>query len=172
MMFGGYDRFKRVPAFSATWRWTGKTWQKLHPATSPYPRGWGIAVLDPVRKNVVVTGGNGDTIKTDNTWTWDGNNWMQQFPPTQVQALVGAGAAFDMDSQLVIVFGGFAGNTTNQTWSWTGANWVQLKPARSPSKRDGLGMDYDPGNHEVVMFGGELTPNGKLLGDTWAFTGK
>jgi hypothetical protein len=172
MMFGGYDRFKKVPAFSATWRWTGKTWQKLDPGTVPYPRGWGIAVLDPVRKNVVVTGGNGDTIRTDNTWTWDGNNWTLQVPATQIQALTSAGATFDMDSQLVIVFGGFDGNTSNQTWSWTGTNWVQLTPARSPSVRDGLGMDYYPKRHEVVMFGGEVSEGGQLLGDTWKWTGR
>jgi hypothetical protein len=172
MMFGGYDRFKSVPAYNATWRWTGTSWQKLHPKTSPYPRGWGIAVLDPVRKNVVVTGGDGDTIRTDNTWTWDGANWTQKSPATQVQALTSAGAAFDLDSQLVIVFGGFAGNTTNQTWSWDGSNWVQLSPANSPSVRDGLGMDYYPGHHEVVLFGGEASGGGQVLRDTWKWSGR
>jgi hypothetical protein len=175
IMFGGYNRFKKVPVYSTTWRWTGKAWQKLHPTTSPYPRGWGIAVPDRVRKNVVLTGGNGDTIRTDNTWTWDGNNWTQQFPATQVPALVFAGAAFDMDSQLVIVFGGYdlnSGQNTNQTWSWAGTTWVQLTPKRSPSARDGLGMDYDPGHHEVVMFGGEVSSGGKLLQDTWKWTGR
>jgi hypothetical protein len=172
MMFGGFDRFKKVPAFNVTWRWTGTAWKMLHPATSPYPRGWGIAVHDPVRKNVVLTGGNGDTIRTDNTWTWDGTNWTQQFPSTQIQALTSAGAAFDLDSHLVIVFGGSAGGTTNQTWSWDGTNWVQLTPARSPSARDGLGMDYYPGRHQVVMFGGEVSDGGQVLRDTWKWTGR
>jgi hypothetical protein len=175
VMFGGYFRFNPVPVYSTTWRWSGKAWQKLHPTTVPIPRAWGIAVSDPVRKNVVLTGGNGDTIRTDNTWTWDGSNWTQQSPATQIPAMVSAGAAFDTDSQLVIVFGGWdqsIGQTTNQTWSWTGTNWVQLTPARSPSAREGSGMDFDPKHHEVVMFGGEVTDGGQLFNDTWKWTGR
>jgi hypothetical protein len=170
IMFGGFDRFKKLPAFGKTWGWTGKTWQNLNPATSPYPRGWGIAALDPVRKNVVLTGGDGDTIRTDNTWTWDGSNWTQQFPATQVPMLLSAGIAFDADSRLVIVFGGWGGSNgqeMKQTWSWDGTNWVLLSPARSPSARDGLGMAYDPNRHEVVVFGGEVAIQGKELRDTW-----
>jgi hypothetical protein len=176
IMFGGYDPFKpRFPVYGTTWRWTGTAWQKLHPTVSAYPRGWGIAVLDPLRKNAVLTGGNGDLIRTDNTWTWDGKTWTQQFPSTQVQALTYAGIAFDADSQLVIVFGGWGGDLgqdTNQTWSWDGTNWVLLNPAKSPSARDGLGMAYDPATHEVVMFGGEVVSSGKELRDTWKWTGR
>ncbi len=176
IMFGGYDRFKTLKAYGKTWRWTGTAWQKLHPAVSAYPRGGGVAAFDLVRKNVVLTGGDGDTIRTDNTWTWDGKTWTQQFPSTQVQQLISAGIAFDADSQLVIVFGGWGGDLgqeTNQTWSWDGTNWVQLNPAKSPSARDGLGMAYDPVTHEVVMFGGETKLiNGKYLNDTWKWTGK
>jgi hypothetical protein len=173
-MFGGYNPTKKVPNYSATWRWAGKAWQKLHPATSAIGRSRGVAVLDPVRQNVVLTGGSGDTIRTDDTWTWDGSNWTQQSPLTQVEALVFAAGAFDADSQLVIVFGGFgmtSNQDLNQTWSWDGANWVQLDPAKSPSARDGHGMAYDPGHHEVVMFGGELQ-DGTPLHDTWKWTGK
>jgi Galactose oxidase, central domain len=176
IMFGGYDRFKTLKAYGKTWRWTGTAWQKLHPAVSAYPRGGGVAAFDLARKNVVLTGGDGDTIRTDNTWTWDGKTWTQQFPSTQVQQLISAGIAFDADSQLVIVFGGWGGDLgqeTNQTWSWDGTNWVQLNPAKSPSARDGLGMAYDPVAHEVVMFGGETKLiNGKYLNDTWKWTGK
>jgi Galactose oxidase, central domain len=176
MMFGGYDYFKpKFPVYSTTWGWTGTAWHKLHPATSPYPRGWGIAALDPVTKNVVLTGGDGDTIRTDNTWTWDGTNWTQLFPSTQIPMLLSAGIAFDADSQLVIAFGGWGasnGQEMNQTWSWDGTNWVLLNPAKSPSARDGLGMAYDPNNHQVVMFGGEVAIKGKQLRDTWKWTGK
>jgi hypothetical protein len=175
MMFGGYDRFKKVPAFGKTWRWTGTAWQKVHTATSPYPRAWGVAVSDPVSKMVVLTGGNGDTIRTDNTWTWDGKNWTQVFPSTQMPAMVSAGSAFDMNSHQTIVFGGFnmaLGQSNNQTWSWDGANWTQLTPARSPSVRQGPAMNWDPQHHEIVMFGGEVHDGGKVLHDTWKWTGR
>ena len=165
-MFGGYDAFRRVPAFNITWRWTGTSWQKLNPPTVPYPRGWGIATLDPLRHNVVLTGGNGDTIRTDNTWTWDGGNWTLQAPTTQIPAFVGAGSAYDPAVHAVVVFGGVA-----ETWSWSGGtDWVQLTSKNSPSAREGVGMAYDPATHQTIMFGG-LDSNGAILNETWRLVG-
>lgn len=166
MMFGGYNAFHKVPPYSNTWRWTGTSWQKLNPSTIPYPRGWGIATLDPLRSNVVLTGGNGDTIRTDNTWTWDGSNWTQQSPVTQVPAFVGAGSAFDPAARAVVVFGGVA-----ETWSWSGGtDWVQLTPKNSPSAREGVGMAYDPVSRQTIIFGG-LDANGSILNETWRLVG-
>jgi hypothetical protein len=166
MMFGGFNATHTVPAYSATWRFTGTAWEKLHPKTIPIPRGWGIATLDPLRHNVVLTGGNGDTIRTDNTWTWDGTNWTMLSPATQVSAFIGAGSAFDPAAQAVVVFGGIA-----ETWSWTGNNWVQLAPTNSPSAREGVGMAYDPKTRQTIMFGG-LIANGPLTNETWQLVGR
>ena len=87
----------KVPNLHTTYLWTTTAWQKLDTATSPIGRGWGVAVTDPVRNNVVVTGGLGDTIRTDNTWTWDGHDWTQVFPATQIEATMGAGDVFEDD---------------------------------------------------------------------------
>jgi hypothetical protein len=166
MMFGGYNIFKPLfPVFSTTWRWTGTSWQKLNPATVPYPRAWGTATLDSVRHNVVLTGGNGDTIRTDNTWTWDGTNWTMQSPATQVEAFTGGGSAFDPAAQAAVLFGGIA-----ETWSWNGTTWVQLTPTNSPSVTSGVGMAYDSATHQVILFGGE-TADGTLMNETWQFGG-
>ncbi len=164
-MFGGYNSFNVVPVYNTTWRWTGSEWRKLTPATQPYPRGWGIAVLDPIRHNVVLTAGNGDTIRTDNTWTWDGRNWTLLSPTAQIPAYVGAGAAFDPAMHAVAVFG-----AAGDTWSWTGKNWVQLSPVNSPSPRSAVGMAFDIATHQVIMFGGLLS-NNNLVGETWQLLG-
>jgi hypothetical protein len=166
MMFGGYNSFRTVAALSDTWLWTGKSWKKLHPSTVPYPRGWGITSLDSVRQNVVLTGGNGDTIRTDNTWTWDGTNWSLLSPVTQVGAFIGAGSTFDPAEQTVVVFGG-----VGQTWSWTGTDWVELAPNISPPAREGVGMAYDPISKQTLMFGG-LIANGPLTNETWQLIGR
>jgi hypothetical protein len=173
MMFGGYNARNKIPAYHTTWRFTGAAWQKLHPKTIPIPRGWGVAWLDSKRNNVVMTGGDGDTIRTDNTWIWDGSNWTQQFPATQIQATVGSGYAFDPEVQAVVVFGGFGKQTgdTNETWEWTGSNWAMLNPTKLPSAREGVGMAYDPASKQTLMFGGQLA-NGNLLHDTWVLTGR
>jgi hypothetical protein len=170
MMFGGWNPTQRVPNLHETYRWTGQAWQRLHPRTVPIGRGWAVAALDPIRKYVVMTGGNGDTIRTDNTWTWDGKDWTQQFPSTQVDALVFAGIAFDPVLKAVVVFGGWdeeLGQDINQTWSWDGSNWVLLSPMKSPSAREGLGMAYDPVTQGAIMFGGQIVSSGQELRDTW-----
>ena len=170
MMFGGWNPTQKVPNLHETYRWTGQAWQKLHPKNVPIGRGWAVAVLDPVHKNVVMTGGAGDTIRTDNTYTWDGKDWTQVFPSTQVDALVFAGIVFDPALKTVVVFGGWdeeLGQDVNQTWSWDGSNWVQLSPTKSPSAREGLGMAYDPVTHGAVMFGGQIVSSGQELRDTW-----
>jgi hypothetical protein len=173
MMFGGFNITHRVPAYNDTWRFTGTGWKLLHPATMPISRGWGVAWLDSKRNNVIMTGGNGDTIRTDNTWIWDGSNWTQQFPATQVQAMSGPGYAFDPALQAVVVFGGFGTQTgdTNETWEWSGSNWVQLNPTKLPSPREGSGMAYDPVSKQTLMFGGQAA-NGTAMNDTWQLVGR
>lgn len=171
MMFGGYNRFKTVPYYATTWLWTGTSWKNLHPPTSPPGRAWGVATLDPVRKNVMLSSGVNDTVRTDNTWTWDGTNWTEQFPTAQIGPIMGSAYAFDPALQSVIVFGGFAGAETNGTWSWTGTNWVQMNPTKSPSVREGAGMAYDPDSHQTVIFGGWQINSNKVLGDTWQLVG-
>ena len=165
IMFGGYNSFNKIPAYNRTWRWTGTSWLKLNPATAPYPRGWGIAVLDPIRRNVVLTGGNGDTIRTDNTWTWDGKNWTLLSPARQIPSYVGAGAAFDPAMHAVAVF-----CAAGDTWSWTGNDWVQLNPVNSPSPRSAVGMAFDIATHQVILFGGQLG-NSTLVNTTWRLLG-
>ena len=166
MMFGGYNAFTVIPVYSTTWLWTGTSWKKLFPSTQPYPRGWGIAVPDPVQNNVVLTAGTGDTIRTDNTWTWDGHNWALLSPATQVPAYVGAGGAFDPLMQDVVMFG-----AAGDTWSWTGTDWIQLSPSNSPPARSAMGMAYDNESGQTIMFGGQLS-NGNLTNETWQFSGQ
>lgn len=166
MMFGGYNLFKPLfPVFSNTWRWAGTAWQKLNPSTVPYPRAWGTTTLDTIRHQVVLTGGTGDTIRTDNTWAWNGTNWKQLSPAAQVSAFLGGGSAFAPAAQAAVLFGG-----TNETWSWNGTTWAQLTPTNSPSVTSGVGMAYDSATHQVILFGGE-TAGGTVMNETWQFGG-
>ena len=170
MMFGGYNSNRRVPAFSVTRRWTGNSWPELHPHTVPIPRGWGTATLDLSRHNVILTGGNGDTIRTDNTWSWDGTNWTWLTPATQVPRFIGGGSAFDPAAHAFVLFGGFNDDGSGQTWSWSGTDWIQWTPTNSLSAREGVGTAYDRTSHQVILFGG-LTPDGVLMNETWQLVG-
>ena len=166
MMFGGYNSSQVIPVDSVTWRWTGTSWHRLNPSTVPYPRAWGIAANDPFRRNVVLTGGTGDTIRSDNTWTWDGTNWTLQSPTTQIPAYVGAGSGFDLAMHAVVVFGAFS-----DTWKWTGTDWVQLNAINPPPSLSGEGMTYDLKTHQTIIFGGQLS-NGGLANETAELLGR
>ena len=170
MMFGGYNPTRRIPAINTTWRWTGSSWKRLHPHTAAIPRGWGTATLDVLRHNVVLTGGNGDTIRTDNTWTWDGTDWTWLTPANQVPRFVGGGGAFDPGAHALVLFGGFNEDGSGATWSWSGTDWTQWTPANSPSAREGVGTAHDRASHQVILFGG-LTADGFLMNETWQLVG-
>lgn len=161
MMFGGYNAGNIVPVYNNTWQWSGSLWKKLNPSVVPYPRAWGTATLVADGKNVVLTGGTGDTIRSDNTWTWDGKNWTMQAPATQVPAYIGAGSSWDPAAKAAILFGG-----TAETWSWNGATWTQIVPTNSPSSRSAMGMAYDPATNQTIIFGGQLD-TGPLVNETW-----
>lgn len=165
MMFGGYDATQPVPVYANTYLWAGTHWKKLHPATIPLPRAWGVATLDVPRHNVVLTGGVGDTIRTDNTWTWDGTDWTQVIPATQIEGLFDAAYGYDPVVQGVVVFGGVA-----ETWEWDGTTWIQVVPGTSPTQRDGPALATDPTSRQTIMFGG-LDSNVEL-NETWQLIGK
>src|SRR5205807_10174955 len=125
LMVGGYSAIRRVPAFSSRRPWRCSWCKQRAPHTVAIPRGWGSASLDVLRHNVVLTGGNGDTIRTDNTWTWDGVDWTWVTPATQVPRFVGAGSAFDPGARDVVLFGGFSDSGLGETWSWSeGTDWA------------------------------------------------
>ncbi len=68
------------PSLNGTWLWTGTTWAKLSPATSPPGRAYGTMTYDAAAQRVVLTAGrSGGTTTTypTTTWTWDGSTWAQ-----------------------------------------------------------------------------------------------
>ena len=152
-----------------TWLWTGSNWRRMHPVNSPLGREYAPVALDPLAKNVVITGGSSQ-FDTQNTWTWDGSNWTQQSPATQIPYIFATSATYDPDLKQVILFGG-AQNTgiESQTWVWTGDDWEQMPITRSPSARVFHGIAYDSAKHELIVFGGTdaVLGLGNLFNDTW-----
>jgi hypothetical protein len=81
-------------------------------------------------------------------------------------------AAFDSNSNAVILFGGGSGGVDqNTTWKWfaTGGNWnwQQVVTTQSPPPREGAGMAYLPALTGMVVFGGQNSE--APLNDTWQF---
>jgi hypothetical protein len=158
---------------SDTWVWTGTTWRRLHPATSPSARGYGTMAYDAATQQVILFGGSDagcpHQALTD-TWAWNGTTWTQLQPATS-PPLYGA-MAYDSATQSIIMYGGFNCFTNStQTWSWDGTTWTQLNPATSPGPVQFNGQAaYDAATGQFIMFGGAHYQhyNGHT---TWLWTG-
>src|SRR5262249_8732344 len=48
--------------FSDTWVWRGSSWTQVRPAHSPSPRAWAQMADDPIRRDLVLFGGQSETI--------------------------------------------------------------------------------------------------------------
>src|SRR5215831_19033541 len=80
--------------------------------------------------------------------------------------------AYDSDRHRVVEFGGETNTGLTifgDTWEWNGVNWTQVATT-GPSPRVALGMAYDSARGKTVIFGG-TTQQGKLLQETWEWTG-
>jgi len=68
----------------------------------------------------------------------------------------------------VVFFGSVDGDA--QTWLWDGSRWDRAVSRVSPPARFHAASAYDPATGLVMLFGGRLE-SGRLVNDTWAWTG-
>jgi hypothetical protein len=140
-----------------------------------------MAVYDPVRKNVVLFGGQTDSheLPTD-TWLWDGSSWATAKPtkvPSRVFPLAGT-FAFDAARAEAILFGNSgtsrspAQGPDTFTWAWNGSTWIRRDVAVAPPFRFGATMAFDGVTKRIVLFGGyQFEGPGGELNDTWVWDG-
>jgi hypothetical protein len=71
---------------------------------------------------------------------------------------------YDASRRLVVLFGGFVGQSTllGDTWIWNGSNWTQAHPASSPPAGHYLPMSYDSALGRIVLLDN---------GQTWLWEG-
>jgi hypothetical protein len=173
LLFGGYDGHY----LGDTWSWDGTTWTQLSPAASPSPRDSESLAYDAATQTAIMYGGfNTAQGRLSDTWAWNGTTWTQLSPAASPGVITTAWmAAYDSDTQQVLLFGGDPGDDrppVNGTWAWNGTTWTQLSPPKSPPRRAYGSMTYNPSNGQVVLFGG--TTNGAESSDpdgTWYWDG-
>jgi hypothetical protein len=128
---------------------------------------------DPLRKVVFAFGGRIDPQMANfsrETWSWDGRKWS--LVSKDGPDLLFSWAAFDENSQRVLVYGGVNGGTA-QTWTWDGTQWRKLDGLQPPF-RTAAGMAFDPASRRVILFGGLAGQCSGMaqLNDTWAWDGR
>lgn len=123
------------------------------------------------------------------TWTFVTGDatWYLADPAGHPEGRIGQAAAYDAQSDVVVMFGGGLGparwcsivrrcisQETADTWWFfpaTGA-WDRSPVNEGPSARFGAAAAYDPGSDRVVLFGGAKAAPGsavELYDDTWTY---
>ncbi|MBI4603155.1 MAG: VWA domain-containing protein [Planctomycetes bacterium] len=162
--FGGY------PSAADTWEWSGCTWVKREPTTSPGGRHLNAMAYDAARQVTVLFGGfgvGGGALRRD-TWEWDGTSWTEV--SNAGPSARGAHAmAYDSARGVAVLFGGSGGGFLGDTWEWDGATWT-LAASSGPPARAAHAMAYDAARGVTVLFGG-YNAAGPAPTETWLWDG-
>ncbi|HUW91093.1 MAG TPA: kelch repeat-containing protein [Candidatus Nanopelagicaceae bacterium] len=172
---GGYQDSTSHTYYGDTWCYDPivNLWTELFPSNSPSARSSHSMVYDPVNQKIILFGG---VDLSDNwlneTWIYDSttNSWTQVFPDSAPPIRGSASMFYDVQTQKVIVFGGYrdSGNHLDDTWAYdyTTNNWTNLNPISKPTGRYGAPMIYDPINQRGLMFGGRTST---YLDESWVY---
>lgn len=169
VLFGGTD----ATVFDDTWAYNFETntWTNLNPSTRPPARYRHAMAYDVRSDRMVMFGGSNEVSDLDDTWSYDlnTNTWANQNPSTKPSPRSYPAAAYDSESDRVILFGGTGANVLDDTWAYNldSNSWTDLRPGAKPAARSYPAMAYDSQSDQVVLFGG--TSGASDLGDTWAY---
>jgi hypothetical protein len=178
VLFGGRDigDYYSFIAYNDTWSYDYDTnsWQNRSPVDTPY------AVLpayayDPVDE-VTLLFGTGPDCLINETWSYSAsaNLWSNLQPANAPPYRAFSSAAYDSQSDRLVVYGGFADMDrlviVNETWSYDFKSnaWTNLTVAYSPPPAYAHTMVYDSESDRIIMFGGFSMERGFLNG-TWSY---
>ncbi len=141
------------------------------PVPTPVPgeplSGIGFTVADdPAQGDVMLFGG---VENYANTWLWSGTGWALAHPTASPPGRLGASAAYDPETRVVMLFGGqrapgAGGGRLNDTWAWDGTTWQELERGGAIAGGEGSSMAWDDSLNELVL----ITAASNRSGDqTW-----
>jgi N-acetylneuraminic acid mutarotase len=167
ILFGG--RWKNE-VYSETWSYDfdNNSWTNMDPNTAPSARYGHSIAYDPSSHLTILFGGRNITSSFQDTWVFYFNNktWSNMSPFPNPPSRCFHAMTYDLQSSLVILFGGSSGLPLNDTWIYDARHnsWSNLTLIASPPARSAHAMVYDSNSDRIILFDG----NG-LLNDTWAY---
>ncbi|MCH8977729.1 MAG: hypothetical protein IH945_00600 [Armatimonadetes bacterium] len=173
--FGGRD--KNFDGVDETWLYDCKThtWSDAKPAAGPPYRTSHAMVYDPVRKTVLMFGGDDFTKAYDDLWEYDSalNTWTKLSPDNPPDARQMHGMTYDSDRDVVLMYGGRrtgGGASFDGTWEYSRSTnaWRSLDPEHRPPSQDHVKIAYDPVSKRTILFTGATGRSTANVG-TWAF---
>jgi len=164
--------------------WPAQSWT-LH---GPPGRSGHSTVWDPNSRQMIIFGGQQAITKTNLNDVWLGttsttqnDSFTAESPSgTAPQGRYGHVAAYDSNSNRMMIFGGGVGSTSscaNDVWILSGANgqsgtpsWISVAPSgTAPAPRLYSGGVYDPNTNSLIVFGGSNCSGG-YLNDVWVLS--
>lgn len=138
---------------------------------------------DSESDRVILFGGNTNPgnpgVLSAETWAYDldTETWRTMNPPVAPPGLGASGMAYDVQSDRVILFGGYTSGfadqpdqvVTNETWAYdfNSDSWTERTPVLSPSARSAPSMTYNVRSDRIVLVGGY--DGSSSLRDTWTY---
>jgi hypothetical protein len=114
-VFGGIDAMQQT--FNDLWEWDGKTWTKVITTAGPSARSDAGLAYDPVRKSLILYGGQNYQLggmyyqtAIGDTWEWSSTTrqWTQLFPTTSPDPLYSHGMVTDTTRSKILLFAGMS----------------------------------------------------------------
>lgn len=192
LLFGGAcGNGSTVGLCGDTWSFVGGTWTNRTTPFHPSPRAGAGMTFDASDGYVLLFGGMywpasfPFPIMDTDTWNYSGGNW------TQINTCAGLtawqcsandppepwpdGLTYDAAEKVVVytcarenISSGPENYYTYHAGAWTNLNLGWPRPSTVPPDRLGEALSYDWRDGYAVLFGG-VSPNWRLLDDTWGF---
>jgi N-acetylneuraminic acid mutarotase len=174
ILFGGFTCYPTYHNDTWIYDTLANRWERKQPISSPLHRGYASMCYDKDDGVVVLFGGTGGIYELNDTWTYNvsSNTWTNCQPALSPSYSDGCGMAYDPNSHLVILFGGYWYNQFgNETWTYDmkGNLWTNRTKATAPPARGGFAMAYDEASRAIILFGGADDHGDKRYEDTWSF---
>lgn len=175
MLFGGGPNLLG-PYNGETWAYDvdANEWIRMDIAMRPSARNGHDMAYDAESDRIVLFGGFDGTVALGDMWVYDlnTNTWENMRPAAGPPGRRLHAMAYDAQSDLVVMFGGFdeindLGDT--RVYDFNANAWTEKNPSPAPSSRRGHRMAYDAESDRIVLFGGFAGTAPLFLGDTWLY---
>ncbi len=150
-------------------------WTNMAPPVMPSGRVEASFAYDSESDRIILFGGYLDGgIYNAETWTYhyNTNTWTNMNPTTHPSPRQQAPMAYDVESDQVIIMGGWHDQEFfDETWAYdfNHNTWTQMSPSPHPQTAS-TGLSYDGESDRVISFGGAIDRAGdELTSDTWAY---
>jgi hypothetical protein len=169
-LFGGYAN-RSGETLRDTWTWNGSTWTRMGDPMQAPPGGLARMVYDVEHDEMVLAVGNDPNGNGTQTWSWNGAGWHQKASSESFK--VPLAAAFDRQTQAVVLIAQSPDGLRSDTWSWNGTAWHDLKPKHQPGASAQVLLVRASGSENLLL----LQEVGDQTGvapqtETWVWNGR